>query len=96
MQKTKGLVSCQVRLSSGKASKLEAVITGLSKSVRVSNVQLVKNKNQNMLVFNAEYGSVWGGWISDIRKHVRNAMEKTGSTATLETANEKRIVVERR
>lgn len=97
MQKSKAIFTCQVRLSSGKRGKLEEVYSNISKSVKVSNGKMIKNlNNRDMLVFNAEYGPHWGSWASDIRRHIRNAQKKVGSTATLEIANEKRTIVETR
>ena len=89
--KTEGYITCQVRLTNGKEEKLKTVVENLSKNLRVTDTNFIKQKNnQNSIIVNIEYGWVKGGAEYDVRRFFQNAVKQTGTAAQIELINYKR------
>lgn len=96
-QKTRGLITATVEIQNGKIELLEKAVEHLAKqrSTNVISHKVVNigKANQNSVIVHLQYGPVWGGWESDVRKHVTNAAVKAGTKATVTVKKLKRDIV---
>jgi hypothetical protein len=91
MQKTKGLVTCRVRLRNIKQSKIVDFLSSISPTLRHKNHSVTPGINHlNTLEFDVEYGPVAGGWESDVRKKLQTAARNAGTAAEIEFINYRR------
>ena len=100
MQPTKGKVTGQVRIWGAREAKLKEILALFKRcAVKIVSPQptiSLGTSNRHEMTMNVEYGPVWGGWESDVRKRVIRLIEKSGSTAKFDFVNLRRDIVETR